>query len=144
MNFLSLCGTKIDSIPKNAFNFEKESKETLRLDLQLTKLNGTGFQLGSLENLKRPTDIYLGDNPKQTCLDEHIFRPFLDANDHNVIRIDIYDVPFIDCDDCRSYWLKKESKYFNRTNLWICSNGKSLYDNTSFAKCEHFLRLITS
>jgi hypothetical protein len=29
--------------------------------------------------------------------------------------------------------------------LWICSNGyKSLYDNTSFAQCEHFFWLITS
>jgi hypothetical protein len=140
LNFLSLCGTKIDSIPKNAFNFEKESKETLRLDLQLTKLNGTGFQLGSLENLKRPTDIYLGDNPKLTYLDEQIFRPFLEANDQNVIRIDTFHVLYFDCKDCRSYWLKKGSKYYNRTNLWICSNGyKSLYDNTSFAQCEHFL-----
>jgi hypothetical protein len=139
LNFLQLSGTKIDSIPKNAFNFEKESKKKLMLSLQWTKLNGTGFQLGSLENLKRPTDIYLGDNPKQTYLDEQIFRPFLEANDQNVIRIDIFHVSYIDCNDCRSYWLKKESKYYNRTNLWICSNGyKSLYDNTSFAQCEHF------
>ncbi len=43
-----------------------------------------------------------------------------------------------DCDDCRSYWLKKESKYNNRTDLWKCSNGKNYTDETNFAKCAHF------
>jgi Leucine-rich repeat (LRR) protein len=139
LSYLSISGTNIDLIPKNAFNFEKESKKTLIFGLQWTKLNGTGIQLGSLENLKRPTDLFLGDSPKQTYFDEHIFRPFLDANDQNRILIDITHVSYIDCNDCRSYWLKKESKYYNRTNLWICSDGyKNLNDNTSFVNCEHF------
>jgi hypothetical protein len=139
LNYLLFTGTKIDSIPKKAFNFEKESKKKLSLGLQWTKLNSTSFELGSLENLKRPTDLFLGDNPKQTYFDEHIFRPFLDANDQNRILIDITHLTYFDCNDCRSYWLKKESKYYNRTNSWVCSNDyKDLYDNTSFANCEHF------
>jgi hypothetical protein len=139
LNFLSFSGTKIDSIPKNAFNFEKESKKNLIFGLQWTKLNGTSFELGSLDNLKRPTYLYLGGNPKQTYLDEHIFRPFLEANFQNVILIYIYHVLYFDFNDCRSYWLKKESKYHNRTDLWICSKDhKSLSDNISFANCEHF------
>jgi Leucine-rich repeat (LRR) protein len=59
LSYLSISGTNIDLIPKNAFNFEKESKKKLILGSQWTKLNCTGFQLGSLENLKRPTDLFL-------------------------------------------------------------------------------------
>jgi hypothetical protein len=121
---LELCYTNITQIPSNAFQPKNGAQNNLTfitvllsLFLQWTKLNGTSFELGSLNNLKRPTDLYLGDNPKQTYLDEHIFRPFLKENDQNVIRIDIYDVSYFDCNDCRSYWLKKESKYYNRTNL---------------------------
>ncbi len=138
LSYLSFSGTKIDLIPKSALNFEKESKIKLSLGLQWTKLNNTGLELGSLENLKRPTDLFLGDNPNQTYFDEHIFRPFLDANDQNDILIDITHATCLDCNDCRSYWLKKESKYHNRTSLYICSSQKNLLDSTTFANREHF------
>jgi hypothetical protein len=140
LSFLSFADNKIESIPKTAFNFENDSKEIMQLDLQSNKLNGESFPSDSFNNMKRPTFLYLGNNPNLKYLDQHIFQPFLESNIKNKIFIDEggFKNGNFDCDDCRSYWLKKESKYNNRTDLWKCSNGKNYTDETNFAKCAHF------
>ncbi len=41
----------------------------------------------------------------------------------------------IDCDDCRSYWLRKNTKLIDSINSLNCLNGKPFIDSTNFAKC---------
>jgi hypothetical protein len=67
-------------------------------------------------------------------LDQNIFLPFLKSNVENKILFGSSND--FDCDDCRSFWLKKEPKYSNRTDLTYCSNGKAYSDSTNFAKCK--------
>ncbi len=108
-------------------------------------MNGTSFEIGSLNNLKRPTELILGENPNLTYLDQNIFQPFLDSNVENKITLEeetIHEKTSFDCDDCRSYWLKKDSKYRNRINLKLCSNGKSYTDNANFAKCAQLFWIV--
>ncbi len=52
----------------------------MTLILRDNNLNGTSFEIGSLNNLKRPTELILGVNPNLTYLDQNIFQPFLDSN----------------------------------------------------------------
>jgi hypothetical protein len=133
LNELSFDLTLIDSIPSNALNFRRDSNNKMRLYLQYIKLNGSSFEIESLNNLKRPTDLLFGGS-KLTYLDQNIFQPFLESNVEN--KIWFQGSSYFDCDDCRSFWLKKEPKYSNRTDLMECSNGKAYSDSTNFAKCN--------
>ncbi len=130
---LSFDLTLIDSIPSNALHFREDSNNKMRLYLQYMKLNESSFEIESLNNLKRPTDLLIGGS-KLTYLDQNIFQPFLESNFEN--KIWFQGSGYFDCDDCRSFWLKKEPKYSNRTDLAVCSNGKVYSDSTNFAKCK--------
>jgi hypothetical protein len=134
LKVLTFYFTNISSIPKTAFHFENDSNESFYLDLRQNNLNGTSFAVGSLDHLKRPTDIYLGYNQNLTFLDQHIFQPFLESNDKN--KIFYFQNGSFDCDDCRTYWLKKEPKYNDRFKMFsMCTNGKEYTDKSNFAKC---------
>jgi hypothetical protein len=137
--YLIFFSNNITSIPKTAFNFKNNFNTRLTLDLMKNNLNGTSFEIGSLNNLKTPTELNLKENPNLTYLDQTIFQPFLDSNVENkvILEEELYKKQTtFDCDDCRNYWLKKDSKYSNRTNLKICSNGKNYTDNDNFSKCK--------
>ncbi len=130
---LTFFSNHIASISKTAFNFKNYSNKKMKLILLYNNLNGTSFEIGSLNNLKRPTELDLEFNQNLTYLDQNIFQPFLDSNVENKI---IIGQIYFDCDDCRSYWLKKDPKYSNRTDLKLCSNGKNWTNNENFAKCD--------
>ncbi len=134
LEILSFDSTPIESIPKTVFNFRNDSEKKLSLELSDSNLNGSSFEIGSFNNLKRPTEINFWNDPIK-YLDQHVFQPFIEMNVENRIVLSPY---YFDCDDCRSYWLKKDPKYNNRTYLEICSNGKKFTDATNFAKCTEY------
>jgi len=105
----------------NSFNFKDVSNKALYLDLnKMNTLNGSSFAINCLSNIKRPTDINLMNSPNLKFLDQTIFQPFLESNPKN--NISLYS-SYLDCDDCRSYWLVKESKYLERFCRIHCMNG---------------------
>ena len=59
----------------------------MKLDLQGMILNRSSFEIGSLNNLKRPTNLLLFSNQKLTYLDQNIFQPFLESNAENKISL---------------------------------------------------------
>jgi hypothetical protein len=132
LKYLSFFVNNLRSISKTAFNFKDSSNERMELILSYNNLNGMSFEIGSLINLKRPTEIDLEWNPSLTYLDQDIFQPFLDSNIGNKLLI---QYSHFNCDDCRSYWLRNNQKYSNRTDLVLCSNGKNYTDSSNFAKC---------
>ncbi len=132
LTYLSFKFSLIDSIPKNAFNLRNDSIFTLSLMLQFSNLNGSSFENGSLNNLKRPTDLELGGNTRLTYLDQTIYQPFFESNAKKSLFFG--ESKEIDCNDCRNYWLKKDPKYSNRTDLTICLNGRKYKDSRNFAK----------
>ncbi len=135
LNSLAFFDNQFETIPTHAFDFNEVSKTKLQLYLQSNKFNGSNLQTGSLANLKRPTDLHIGWNPNWTFLDQKIFQPFLESNAENKI---IFKSELNDHFDCRSYWIKKDDKYSNRTDLIKCSNGKLFTDKSNFAKCTEF------
>ncbi len=132
---LSLDWTSIEFIPSDAFHLEKGSNETITIDLDGLKLNGSSFGLHSFDNLKRPSHLILGGNYEMTYLNESIFAPYFGLNPKNTI--DLRENFQLDCDDCRSYWIKKWYNYSDRikTNN-ICSNGNDLRSDSNFKNCK--------
>ncbi len=133
---LDFFSTAFQSISKTCFFFEKDSNKNLKLNLVGSNLNGSSLAIGLLNSLKRPTTLDLSFNSKLTYLDQRIFQPFLKSNVENKIIIDSDQQ--LDCDDCRTYWLKKEPKYLNRTQFGLCSNNRKFIDKSNFAKCVDF------
>ena len=77
-------------------------------------------------------DWNLGINTKISFLDEKVFYPFLEANVLNNIVLPINGV---DCNDCRSYWIKMYSKFIPKFVNLKCDNGREFSDNLNFANC---------
>jgi hypothetical protein len=125
-----------ETIQSNAFEFRKDSNETLTISFHYTKLDGAGFETGTFNDLKRPTVLLFGLMDNLKYLEKKVFQPFFETNIHNKIAFESSE--HIDCDDCRSYWLQKEQKYIDRTDLKKCSNGKNFTDNTNFPRCTEF------
>ncbi len=131
---ISFHSNRLVSITKNAFHLEKPSNETLGLWLSDNRFNDSGFEIGSFENLRKPTDLRL-NHTFITYLDENIFLPFLQSNDKNLITFESDDK--LNCDDCRNYWLRKEFHLLgNKTNISKCTNGKSFLSNDNFVHCK--------
>jgi hypothetical protein len=135
---LDLDHNTIHFIPENAFTFKNYSDKHLLINLEgMYSLNSTGFEIGSLSYIKRPTILKLKSNENITYLKEEVFKPFFEANVENRVQLtDSYGKNGIDCDNCKNYWLKKDPKYLIRTDLIKCSNGKYFEDRTNFNGCQ--------
>ena len=121
-------------ISMNSFHFKDVSNRTFNLNLNyMNMLNGSSFAINSLSNIKRPTHIYLGRDPNLKFFDETIFLPFLASNPKNKILL---NSTYIHCDDCRSHWLVKESKYLDRFNKINCLNGNDIRSSNNFKNCK--------
>ena len=136
LRMLHILQTSIDLIPERAFEFNEVSKQSLTLYLGFNKLlNSSRFARHSLERFKRPTKIqfiYAGDSIFG-YLDEKIFQPFLKANPENQIASYI---GFLDCNDCRNSWLKKNHELIKQVIHLPCTNQKKINDSSSFANCQ--------
>ncbi len=131
---LSIEITSIDFIPSNAFHFQKEFNQTIRIWLDGLKLNGSSFALHSLDFLKRPAVLIFDGSQEMTYLNESIFAPFFEVNASN--KVDLEENFQLDCDDCRSYWINKESKYIDRIKIKKCSNGNDIRNSSNFSNCK--------
>jgi hypothetical protein len=119
----------------NSFNLKNVSNETFKLNLgHSNTLNGDSFAINSLSNIKRPTFVNLNDNPNLKFFDQTIFLPFFESNPKNHIYLS--NTTKLDCDDCRSHWLVKESKYLERFHQIICLNGNDVRNSNNFKNCK--------
>ncbi len=136
LTILSFEDNPLKLISMNSFHFKDVSNQTFRLNLyKINSLNGSSFAINSLSNIKRPTLIYLGSDPNLKFFDETIFVPFFESNPKNYIYLSV--VTKIDCDDCRSHWLVKESKYLERFDYIKCLNGNDIRNSNNFKNCNH-------
>ncbi len=134
LQHISIDSTSIDFIPSNAFHLQKRSNETITIWLTYLKLNGSSISLHSFDNLKRPVILIFDGSHEMSYLNESIFASFLELNPKNTI--DLRDGFQLNCSDCRSYWLTKESKYIDRINIKKCSNGNDIRNNSNFSQCK--------
>jgi hypothetical protein len=131
------------SIPSEAFNFRSESNETISIILDSFLFNGTIIDPNCLQNIKRPVELYYvcgfvhAAKCQITYLEKNVFLTFLNSNPKN--KIMPYTISAqtlnIDCDNCRSYWITKNTAPIDRIEGLNCNNGKRFEDSTNFAKC---------
>jgi hypothetical protein len=135
---LSIYNNPLKLISMNSFNFRNVSNQTLVIYLYGNALNGSSFAINSLSNIKRPTELHLFTEHNLKFLDETIFLPFFESNPKNKIILSALQI--FDCDDCRSHWLVKESKYLERFDVQIlCKSGDHLRDlknSSNFKNCK--------
>jgi hypothetical protein len=137
LKYLFLRNNPLKLISMNSFNFRNVSNQTFLLDLTfINTLNGSSFAINSLSDINRPTIIFLESDPNLKFFDETIFLPFFESNPENKI-ISTDGIRLLDCDDCRSHWLVKESKYLKRLNKIECLNGKDITNSNNFKNCNH-------
>jgi hypothetical protein len=137
LKILYLHFNPLEYISTNAFNFKNDSNQTLEIHFdQIKTLNGSSFAIDSFSNIKRPTELYIYNNPNLTFYGERIFLPFLASNPQN--KLVVSDInPKIDCNDCRNYWIVKETKFLSRfKNLIHCSNNNNIINSTNFKNCN--------
>jgi hypothetical protein len=91
-------------------------------------LNSSSFELSAFNNMNRRTTIDLLYN-KISYLDQTVFQLFFNDNNNNIININS-----LDCEDCRSFWLFKNTTYSQSLGI-SCSDGKMFLNNNNFKKC---------
>ena len=128
------------SIPNNAFQFTNKSDDHLLISFSDSPgLSNSVFTEKSLLKINRPSTIRFGSwsgskpSKQMTFLNEKVFLPFLLDNDKNAI--DMNGVDF-DCNDCRNYWLKKNTKALSKVIMIKCSNKKAFNDAANFKNCS--------
>jgi hypothetical protein len=140
LSFIAFPVTPLEYISTNAFHFRNDSNQTFDLHLEgIDTLNGSSFAINSLSNINRPTKLGLYLNPNFKFFDEKVFLPFLESNPLNRIVWGKGTEPEktnLDCDDCRSYWLVKDTKYFNRFDNLFCANGNDFRSSANFKGCK--------
>jgi hypothetical protein len=135
--------SSIHNIPSDAFSFRTESNETISITLDSILINGTNINANCLQYIGRPVVLqyYCDDrNPSSLCsityLDENIFENFLNSNQINkIVKYSDGDHLKIDCNDCRSYWLMKNTKMIDRIEGLKCSNSNQFTDKNNFRNC---------
>ncbi len=133
---LYLFNNPLKLISTNSFHFKDVSNQTFYLNLLfITTLNGSSFETNSLSNIKRPTRIYFSGVPNLKFFLEAIFVPFFESDPKN--KILLLNKKNTDCDDCRSHWLVKESKYLERFFGIECLNGNNITNSDNFKNCNN-------
>ncbi len=131
---LDLTNQQLDYIPKNAFTFEKQSKEKLSIFLDHNNLNSSSFELGLFNNTNRILNLYLRNN-NITFIDEKIFAPFFDKTEEN--KIDLSENPILL--DCRTRWMVNYgSSLYHRILGGVSTSLKKLMflDENDFKDCK--------
>jgi hypothetical protein len=135
LTYLSFSENPLKLISMNSFHFQNVSNQTFLLNLSyINTLNGSSFTTNSLINIKRLTSILLFGDLNLKFFDQTIFLPFFESNPKNSILL--YISPKLDCDDCRSHWLVKESKYLKRFDKIECLNGNDIRNSSNFENCN--------
>ena len=135
---LKIIGTSIEFIPENAFEFNEDSEQQLRIYLLGNKyLNSSGFSEKSLTKFKRPTTLtltyfYVCESTYFKYLDQKIFEPFLLSNPKNTIDLNYGS---LDCSNCKNKWLQKAGTLLNQIKGLKCFNDKPLNDTVNFMGC---------
>lgn len=101
--------TTISKIEKGAFNFTQKNHRQFNLFLSDVHLNGDAFKEGSFDGVQRPvhTSLY---STNIGFISESAFKTVLNNSESQIY---FYYNSFINCEDCRNYWLitgKKESQ----------------------------------
>ncbi len=131
LSSLSFHSKSLKLTSMNSFHFKNVSNQTLRLSFG--EINGSSFAINSLSNINRPTELSINRDPNLKFVDETIFLPFLKSNPKNTISL---EYSFLDCNDCRSHWLLKESKYLERIYNIECLNGNDIRNSSNFKNCK--------
>jgi hypothetical protein len=129
LDSLHLNYNPINHISRLAFNFLEKSTNSFFLAFYSSTLNSSTFEFGSLDNLKRPTEIDLRFTGVK-YLHQNIFENFFSFNNENSIYTNT-----LDCEDCRSFWLFNNKKYRSQLTDVECSNGNKFYQSGNFGKC---------
>jgi hypothetical protein len=120
-------------ISSHAFEMKSKSTEFLTIGLNSNQLNNTSFEFGAFMNIQRPVELQLPNNTKLTYLDEKIFKAFLNNDPKNKILVNT-----LDCDDCKSNWLKENNKFMEQMGASSCSNENEISNEKNFLKCSKF------
>ncbi|XP_054155305.1 uncharacterized protein LOC128953810 [Oppia nitens] len=139
LKLLDISHTSIKTIGEKAFEFNTVSDNYLTIYLFGNNLlNETSFSVNSLSNIKRPVILeieFMGkswENP--VYYREDILLPFLQSNPQNNLSMPF--TPYIDCQDCRNYWLIIHQQCQQQLNhTLICNNRNQFNDPGNFIDC---------
>ena len=134
---LDLQNASIDSIPNNAFNFEKTSQTLIQIELENNPLNNSSFSDFWFVGIKRPTHLLIGDSKVISYLNEKAFSLFLTTNENNEI-VGNPDNQKIDCNYCSNKWILNNPDLLANIKQIVCSNGKKLTDHDNFQNCTKY------
>ena len=129
------------NIPAGTFliGYPNGSRTKLEIDINTYGLNGSGFSVGVFDNPTfkgRSVKLDLSKN-RLEYLEEKVFLPFLKDDERHTITSLKENV--LDCDDCRSAWICKQSKDVREQMLSPpCKQfGRSLTDcERNFKHCK--------
>lgn len=111
---IGLGNNNINYISEHAFHFKHKKDTKLIISLIGNKLNESSFALNSFVRFKRPVRLNLvGNNIKY--LDEKVFRPYLHANESNVIWI---DKSHFDVTHYENQWNQNDGDYNRKIELF--------------------------
>lgn len=136
LSVLTINDSTIDILHSDAFRFRNSQFVPIVIGLNCHLFNASNIEENALTNITRPVVLLYQNEAtcKLTYLDEKTFAPFFDSNIINSIFGS--DLLEIDCDDCRSHWIKKNANYTRKLKQMKCTNGKKIEDVGSFSKCN--------
>ena len=138
LNEFQLKHTIINIIEEAAFNFSGNSNKSLDIYIYDVKLSNNSFANGSFEGVERPLDI-LFQSTNVSYIPISSFKNVLD-NQKSKIRFDYFS--FIDCEDCRNFWLIGKEKQIKEAKCKT-DRKKLLFDSDIQSKlkskCKQFV-----
>ena len=131
--------TTIDTIEKGAFKFNIEKTNiTSILELYNVTLHNDTFKFGAFDGLNKPLTIVL-QKSSINYFDQKVFEPFFNDRKENsvVFGRSSIDYSYVDCEDCRNYWLIKQNRT-SQVEGAICRRGfsHSLFDLSTRTNLE--------
>jgi hypothetical protein len=127
---IELGKNKLNFISSRAFEMKSRTAELLEIHLDSNQLNSTSFEIEAFLNTQSSVHLILKNNTHLTYLDEKVFKTFFNNNPQNKLTVDT-----LDCEDCKSNWLKENNKYMEQMAESTCITKKNVSDKTNFLQC---------
>ena len=96
---------EIRKIENQAFSFNKKLSQKLTIEFFFCIMNGSSFDTGSFDGIKRPTQI-LFQRSNISFIPESSFKSVLNHENSNVR----FEYSYLNCFDCKNHWMIRDQK----------------------------------
>ena len=134
LKYIFFSDVNISKFESHSLNFGSNTTGNLNIFLMKVNLTGDGFSPETFDGVSKPIDIFISHSSNINYFPETTFKSVFNNNRSRISFGNDTDLSYVDCSDCRNYWLVKQGKEKQLINPFCKQDAKKPVKRTLFSE----------